>query len=115
MEDIQEQLVALRRRIARVDRKYDSNPMPSPKLERPASAGYIQDLISGAVVSTPRGEHFETEKLWERHRRHGTVDISDLVDLPEDLLAQLSEGAIGCAHPTNWAFLDTETTGLARG
>src|ERR1039457_3930838 len=118
MEDIQEQLAALRRRIARVDRKYaDSSPPPAPvpSRERVASGAYVQDLISGAVVSTPCGEHFETEKLWERHRRHGSMDISDLAELPEDLLAQLSDGAIGRAHPTKWAFLDTETTGLAGG
>jgi len=115
MEEIQEQLAALRRRIARVDRKYaDGAPSP-PKLERPRSAGFIQDLISGTVVSTPRGEHFETEKLWERHRRHGSIDISDLAELPEDLLAELSDGAITRAHPTKWAFLDTETTGLMGG
>src|SRR5580692_6413017 len=116
MEDIQDQLAALRRQMAGVDRKYAvPSPPPAPKLERPRSAGYIQDLISGAVVSTPCGEHFETEKLWERHRRHGSMDISDLAELPEDLLAQLSDGAIGSAHPTKWAFLDTETTGLAGG
>src|SRR5208283_6174222 len=40
---------------------------------------------------------------------------SDLAELPEDLLAELSDGAIGRAHPTKWAFLDTETTGLAGG
>ena len=122
MEDIQEQLAALRLRIARVDRKYSApDPMPAPSpaqgapRERPSSAAYIQDLMSGAVVSTPHGEHFETEKLWERHRRHGSMDISDLAELPEDLLEQLSDGAICRAHPTKWAFLDTETTGLAGG
>jgi len=115
MEDIQDQLAALRRRVARVDRKYTDGVPPPARRERPKSAGYIQDLISGAVVSTPFGEHFETEKLWERHRRHGSMDISDLAELPEDLLAQLSDGEIGSAHPTKWAFLDTETTGLAGG
>ena len=117
MEDVQEQLAALRRRVARVDRKYSTpSPPPAPRQrEHPASAGYIQDLISGAVVSTPCGEHFETEKLWERHRRHGSMDISDLAELPDDLLEQLSDGAISRAHPTKWAFLDTETTGLAGG
>src|ERR1035441_5842580 len=122
MEDIQEQLAALRLRIARVDRKYSApDPMPAPSpaqgapRERPSSGAFIQDLMSGEVVATPHGEHFETEKLWERHRRHGSMDISDLAELPEDLLAQLSDGAIGRAHPTKWAFLDTETTGLAGG
>ncbi len=71
--------------------------------------------MSGEVVRTVHGEHFETEKLWERHRRHGSVDISDLADLPVDLLDPLSDGAIPRVHPTKWAFLDTETTGLAGG
>src|SRR4029079_1903738 len=46
---------------------------------------------------------------------HGSVDISDLAELPEDLLHPLSDGAIERAHPMKWAFLDTETTGLAGG
>ncbi|HUI56599.1 MAG TPA: ribonuclease H-like domain-containing protein [Bryobacteraceae bacterium] len=122
MEDLQEQLAALRRRVARVDRKYAapvaSRTQAGPRGEaegRLSSRAFIQDLISGQVVRTPHGEHFETEKLWERHRRHGSVDISDLAELPSDLLDQLSEGAIPNAHPTRWAFLDTETTGLAGG
>jgi uncharacterized protein len=117
MEDIQEQLAALRRRIARIDRKY-AGPPPPPRPKPPAdppSAGFIQDLMSGEVVRTPLGEHFETEKLWERHRRHGSVGIADLADLPADLLHPLSDGSIPSAHPMKWAFLDTETTGLAGG
>ena len=121
MEDIQEQLAALRKHIARIDRKWEkaaASPAPaplSPRANRKIAAGFIQNLMSGEVVTTPHGQHFETEKLWERHRRHGSVGIADLADLPEDLLAPLSEGAIARAHPTRWAFLDTETTGLAGG
>jgi uncharacterized protein YprB with RNaseH-like and TPR domain len=117
MEDIQQQLAQLRRRVARIDRKYADAPARTPlqrRLDVP-SRGFIEELMTGEVVQTPHGEHFETEKLWERHRRHGSVDISDLAGLPEDLLGQLSSGAIARAHPTRWAFLDTETTGLAGG
>src|ERR1019366_8789652 len=112
MEDLQEQLAALRRRVARIDRRYQGTPAPPHPKE---AAGFIQDLISGEVVRTAFGEHFETEKLWERHRRHGSVDIADLVELPEDLLEPLFDGAIARSNPTRWAFLDTETTGLAGG
>lgn len=117
MEDIQEQLAALRRRVAGIDRKYENGP-PPPKTVDPRlrDAGqFIQDVMSGEVVRTGLGEHFETERLWERHRRHGSVSICDLELLPEDLLEQLSGSAIPRAHPTRWAFLDTETTGLAGG
>ena len=116
MEDIQEQLAALRRRIARVDRKWAAPADErKTKADRPPHCGLIQELVSGEIVTTRFGQHFETERLWENHRRHGSVYISDLAELPEDLLEPLSAGAIPRAHPTRWAFLDTETTGLAGG
>jgi uncharacterized protein YprB with RNaseH-like and TPR domain len=123
MEEIQEQLAALRRRVAGIDRKYaTAGPSAAAEwvplnltAETRAAAGYIHELMSGEVVSTRYGAHFETERVWERHRRHGSVGIADLAGLPEDLLDPLSDGAIPHAHPTKWAFLDTETTGLAGG
>ncbi|PWU04869.1 MAG: hypothetical protein C5B51_15900 [Terriglobia bacterium] len=115
MGPIQEQLAALRRRIARIDLKY-AGPNAAPLPVRPQRPGrFIEELMSGEVVRTSHGEHFEAEKLWERHRRHGSVGISDLADLPEDLLDALSGGAIARSVPSKWAFLDTETTGLAGG
>ncbi len=116
MEDIQQQLAALRQRIARVDRKWSKAPPAVPPRPPERIRGeFIDELLSGEVVTTPHGRHFETEKLWENHRRHGSVYISDLGELPEDLLDPLSDGAIARTHPTRWAFLDTETTGLAGG
>src|SRR5512140_2854805 len=55
------------------------------------------------------------ERTWERHRRHGSVGIVDLADLPEDLLDAISNGAAPSVSPLKWCFLDTETTGLAGG
>jgi uncharacterized protein YprB with RNaseH-like and TPR domain len=81
----------------------------------PDDSGFVEDLLSGQVVETPLGKHFETETLYARHQRHGSYEISDLHELPEDLLAALSDGAIEKSHPARWAFLDTETTGLAGG
>jgi uncharacterized protein len=116
MEDVQQQLAALRRRIARVDRKYAAG-RSAPAIEhapRPRRDA-IEELLSGEVVRTPLGCHFETERVWERHRRHGSVGIADLTDLPPDLLDALSAGSIPHAPPQKWAFLDTETTGLGAG
>ena len=79
MEDLQQQLAALRRRVARIDRKYAVAPPAAPRTT-PAEGCAIEQLISGELVRTPHGEHFETEKLWERHRRHGSVYISDLAE-----------------------------------
>src|SRR5437588_12256557 len=112
MEDVQQQLAALRRRIAGVG--VGSDLAPPPRRE-PGPRYSIEEFLSGHVVRTGLGDHFETERVWERHRRHGSVDISDLAELPADLLDSLSAGEIPSAPPLKWAFLDTETTGLAGG
>lgn len=109
MAGIHEQLALLRQKIASIDREYASAERVR------VQTCFIEEIVSGQVVETPFGAHFETEKLYERHRRHGSVGFADLLDLPESLLDALSEGAIPRARPTRWAFLDTETTGLAGG
>jgi uncharacterized protein YprB with RNaseH-like and TPR domain len=53
--------------------------------------------------------------LYERHRRHGSIGITDLEDLPSDLLHPISNGEIPNVPVSKWCFLDTETTGLAGG
>jgi len=96
VEEIQEQLAELRRRVARIDRKWSGGAAETapPRKLPPPSRVFIEQLMTGEVVHTAHGEHFETVRLWERHRRHGSMDISSLAELPEDLLAQLSAGAI---------------------
>lgn len=117
--DIQEQLAVLRRKIARIDEKYASRePAAKPEAATGDSATrkrFVEEILTGEVVHTELGEHFETGKFWERHRRHGSMDISELAELPADLLDSLSGGAIASSDATKWAFLDTETTGLAGG
>jgi uncharacterized protein len=101
-------LDVLRARVAEVaaecDRKHAS---PRPVGRQGTEA------LSGEEVETAFGRHFETEKLYAAHRRHGSADIGALSDLPADLLGTLSGGTIPAARPEEWAFLDTETTGLA--
>ena len=118
MLDTQEQLAILRRRIARIDRKY-ANAMPAsspPVRIEPAPQKYfLEEWLAGEEVRTPAGAHFETERLWSSHRRHGSLYISALKELPDDLLDALSGGTAPASAPARWAFLDTETTGLAGG
>jgi uncharacterized protein len=79
------------------------------------SIQFIEESLNGREIETEHGKHFETERLWESHRRHGSIGIGDLADLPPDLLDPISAGAIANCPPGRWAFLDTETTGLAGG
>ena len=144
MSDLQQQLADLRARVARVakhcDAKYDaasSTPFSSRNMlsqheqqtweelpveyETPAEQTgeraqlAVEAWLGGETIETAHGKHFETEKLYERHRRHGSADVGSLAELPEDLLAAISGGAAPLGPPTEWAFLDTETTGLAGG
>src|SRR6185312_4249455 len=108
--DIREQLAILRQKIEGIDARYVTPPHP------PARQGsLIEDLISGEVVATPHGSHFETERHFPLQHRHGSYEISDLAALSPGLLAALSGGAIDGIPPDRWLFLDTETTGLAGG
>jgi uncharacterized protein len=107
----QQRLEGLRARVAQVAAECDRKH-PSPRL---AGSQTAEEALSGEEVETAFGRHFETEKLYPAHRRHGSADIGALSDLPADLLGTLSGGTIPAAGPEEWAFLDTETTGLAGG
>jgi len=144
MSDLQQQLADLRARVARVakhcDAKYDavsgvpfSTRNALPQSSEPAwheepveheiaehqtaerAQNAVEAWLGGETIETAHGRHFETEKLYERHRRHGSADIGALAELPEDLLTAISGGSAPLAPPSDWAFLDTETTGLAGG
>lgn len=117
MSDFAEQLAYLRRRIAKIDKKYAKpQPKPTPRPEpAPIEPDETEIHLPFEEIETAHGRHYETEKLYQRHRRHGSVGIADLEDLPHDLLEPISNGEIRGIPPTKWCFLDTETTGLAGG
>jgi uncharacterized protein YprB with RNaseH-like and TPR domain len=115
VSDLNEQLEDLRRRVAKIDRKYEGPPPePVPDPRRPEKY-FVEEYLEGSEVETEHGKHFETERLFEAHRRHGSMEIDSLERLPEDLLGPISNGEAPPSPPTRWAFLDTETTGLAGG
>jgi uncharacterized protein len=120
MLDVEEQLTRLRQRIAAIDSKFQSKQTrpagatavgPAPK----AARWFIEEWSEGEVVRNEFGEHFQTERLFAAHKQHGSADIGALRDLPHDVLDALGENQIPSVAPERWAFLDTETTGLAGG
>jgi uncharacterized protein YprB with RNaseH-like and TPR domain len=122
--DIREQLAhrrltELRQTVGEINAKYSAlagRVAPAiPAAQGIGARGLIEDLVSGEVVFTPFGSHYETERLFAPDHCHGNYEISQLKQLPDDLLAALSGGAIATASPERWLFLDTETTGLAGG
>jgi uncharacterized protein len=116
MSDLEQQLADLRARVARVaaqcDRKFDQK---RDRQHADSRGGSPPFELSGETVETALGAHLEKETLYHGYRHHGSADIGALSDLPRDLLAALSAGAISDAGPEEWAFVDTETTGLAGG
>lgn len=102
-ELLKKQLEELRRRIARVE---------SRGAPRDLAASLPPEL--GHAVETALGSHWEIERRWPAHHRHGSADVGALADLPADLLSVLDEEAAGCP-PEQWVFLDTETSGVSGG
>jgi uncharacterized protein YprB with RNaseH-like and TPR domain len=118
--DIQEQLAHLRRRISRIDAKYSNSipasaAAPAARPETKPVRYNVEQWLSGQEVRTPFGCHFESERLWERHRVHGSFEVSTLEEMAENLFDGISENTVPPSPCTRWAFLDTETTGLAGG
>ncbi|HPT29204.1 MAG TPA: ribonuclease H-like domain-containing protein [Bryobacteraceae bacterium] len=105
MEPLKHQLDLLRRRIARIDAHYAGQ----------AGTGAQAPLPEGKEVETPAGRHWEFERLWPAHFRHGTADVGALSEMPADLLTVLDQAGLWESPVEKWAFLDTETTGLAGG
>jgi len=115
MSELDAQLDELRKRMAEVSARV-ALELEARLAQRPESLHTrLDEVVPGREVHTLLGVHFEFERHWEPFRRHGNVEISHLAGLPPDLLAGISEGALPAAPPESWAFLDTETTGLAGG
>lgn len=87
-----------------------------PPLEAEGERFYHpEEFLPGREVETAAGVHFETERFYPAHKRHGSAGIGDLAALPPDILAAISANEVQDVPPFRWAFLDTETTGLAGG
>jgi uncharacterized protein YprB with RNaseH-like and TPR domain len=110
VSNLDDQLASLRQRIAMIDAKYaDAVPMAKPRRCR------IEEWADGAVVENEFGPHYQIERFFAGHKPHGSADVGALAEMPDTLLEVLSDNEISGIPPERWAFLDTETTGLAGG
>lgn len=114
MSNLHSQLAFLRERMAAAEQRALA-PEPAPLSPQPVESDAVTAGLDGEEVRTEHGAHFESRRLWRNHQRHGSVYISDLQELPSNLLEAISEGQLPNVDPRRIAFLDTETTGLAGG
>jgi len=90
--------------------KTGTSYLPSPK---PASHT-IDSVVAGSFRATARGEAFVTEKIFAEDYLHGNV--SHLSTFPLSLISQWANDPRIAELPIHkFAFLDTETSGLAGG
>jgi hypothetical protein len=76
----------------------------------------IESLVPGHLHTTSHGQCFVAEATYPPEHLHGALPLSDLLNLPAEVVAQMS--GYGMPSGVDWrrvCFLDTETTGLSGG
>ncbi len=85
--------------------------LAQPKAKSPYA---IDSVVAGAFQPTPRGEVFSAEQIFQPDYRHGNAPI--VCSLPLTLISQWANDTHLAEMPlSKFAFLDTETSGLAGG
>ena len=87
----------------------DKNAPAQPTRKYP-----IETVVEGELVTTPHGEVFQINLLHPPKHIHGNGPLT--LDAPLDLVAEWAgDSSIAQHTPEQFAFIDTETTGLAGG
>ena len=84
-------------------------------LPQPKPAGYtIASVVAGSFHATPRGEAFVSEQIFDGDYLHGKV--SHLSTFPLSIISEWAHDPRIAEMPIHkFAFLDTETSGMAGG
>jgi len=125
MSDLSKQLDELRQRISRIEHREREQEGQATPASGVAMAGSLlfarradpasRNPAQGREVATEFGQHWELERSWPAHYNHGLSDVGALSEIPPDIFSALGGDESIDAPPERWAFLDTETTGLAGG
>ena len=82
---------------------------PPPRLDYP-----IENVIPGRLVDTPAGQAYRVEQFYPPDYRHGRAGLN--LYAPLQVMARwVNEPLVNGAEIKGFAFLDTETSGLAGG
>jgi uncharacterized protein YprB with RNaseH-like and TPR domain len=91
--------------------KIGAQDLPSPRLR---STWPVEDVVSGRFLDTPGGQTFVVEAFYQPEYSHGR-SLLGLKVPPHTIAAWAGNPAIANHDSTSYAFLDTETSGLAGG
>ena len=116
----QSDIDALRKRIQLRQQRVSSNP---PTLGTPSTEGHERGLpvavsnqgIKGTEHVTALGSFLLQEHFFPNERSHGNQRIGCVQNMPCNAMQAVSGVQVRSTDATRWAFLDTETTGLAGG
>ncbi|MDP2778176.1 MAG: hypothetical protein Q8O48_11090, partial [Anaerolineales bacterium] len=96
--------------------KVGTSHLPPP----PPASHTIDSVVAGSFLSTPRGEAFVAEQIFEKDYLHGKVShLSSLRQgsgqaFPLSLISEwANDPRISNLPISKFAFLDTETSGMA--
>ena len=89
-------------------------PGPGPAPAPPRGTCPIEQAVPGRPFTTSGGETFVVETVFPTEHRHGRATLRP-VPLPQVLAEWAREPRLAALDPGQFAFLDTETTGLAGG
>lgn len=98
-------------RLKSLGLKVGTSELAAPKAD---SRHAIDAVVDGILLSTPAGDTFVHEEKFARDYRHGHAGLSS--SLPLSVMAQWANDTRLAELPIeSFAFLDTETSGLAGG
>ena len=91
--------------------KIGSQDLPPPRIQNPYT---IEAVIGGDIVQTPRGETYTVDSFYPPDYQHGNQRL--MVEPPLEAIATwAADDRIRHLTLSDFAFLDTETTGLSGG
>ena len=110
----------LRRRInAAVSRSLAGTVRPAAEMSAPKRPAPLTTRRRLGINGEERGNAFGCfllqQHLYKNDHVHGNVPIRALQALDASWPVSITAGEVAAADPRRWAFLDTETTGLAGG
>lgn len=99
-------------KLARLLKK--ASDLPSPPLKTPRARPALEQSLPGGWESNRRGAAFVARQTFSTEYRHGLEPITPDTPL-QALAAWARDERIGGLSPSQFAFLDTETSGLSGG